>query len=340
MDKTAIVILNWNGIGFLKQFLGKVVASSEKEGTVIYLADNFSGDGSVQWVEKYHPTVKVIRFEKNYGFAAGYNLALSQIEAEYYLLLNSDVEVTPGWIESLVSFMDNNPEVAACQPKILSWHRRDHFEYAGGAGGFMDKYGYPFCRGRLFHVCEKDTGQYDSVADIFWTSGSCMLIRSDAWKSSGGLDADFFAHMEEIDLCWRLHLAGSRLCCVPSSVVYHVGGGALPYETPLKAFLNFRNNLFMLYKNLPDKDLRRVLFIRKILDGVAAVVFLLTGKSWKVGAVIRAHAGYYRSSRSLRNKRKEIFRGNTGNTTGLILNKSIVFEFYIKGKRTFSSIGT
>jgi hypothetical protein len=340
MDKTAIVILNWNGIRYLKQFLGTVTAYSEKSGTAIYLADNCSGDGSVDWVEKNHPGVKVIRLERNHGYAGGYNRALEQIPADYYILLNSDVEVTPGWADELISFMDNNPDVAACQPKILSWHRRDHFEYAGGAGGFIDKYGYPFCRGRLFHICEKDNGQYDNIEEVFWTSGSCMIIRSDAWCKCGGLDQDFFAHMEEIDLCWRLILSGYRLFYNPGSVVYHVGGGALPYETPLKAYLNFRNNLFMLYKNLPGNKLTGTLFIRKVLDGVASGVFLITGKFWKVRSVLRAHIDYYKASASLHLKRNNVSRDFPENPSRLILNKSIVFEFYIKGNRTFTSLGT
>lgn len=340
MDKTAVVILNWNGIGYLKQFLGTVTANSGGTGTTVYLADNCSTDGSADWVDNNYPSVKIIRLEKNYGFAGGYNRALEQIGAEYYILLNSDVEVTKGWADELTSFMDDNPDAAACQPKILSWKRRDHFEYAGAAGGYIDKYGYPFCRGRLFHICETDNGQYDDVEEVFWTSGSCMIIRSDAWRKSGGLDQDFFAHMEEIDLCWRLILSGYRLFYNPRSVVFHVGGGTLPYETPLKTYLNFRNNLFMLYKNLPEETRIKTLFIRMLLDGLAAGVFLITGKLWKVHSVLRAHIGYYKSLTSLKLKRNDVQRSYPDNPSRLILNKCIVFEFYIKGNKTFSSLGT
>lgn len=340
MDKTAIVILNWNGLGYLNQFLGTVTANSVGKGTSVYLADNGSTDGSADWVENNFPAVKIIRLEKNYGFAGGYNHALEQIAAEYYILLNSDVEVTQGWADELISFMDSNPDAAACQPKILSWHKRDHFEYAGAAGGFVDRYGYPFCRGRLFHVCEADKGQYDDIEEVFWTSGSCMIIRSDAWRSCGGLDQDFFAHMEEIDLCWRLMLAGYRLFYNPRSVVFHVGGGALPYETPLKVYLNFRNNLFMLYKNLSERKRIRTLFIRMLLDGVAVWVFLFTGKFYKVHSVLLAHIDYYKSLTSLKLKRKTIRRSFPDNPGKHILNKSIVFEFYIKGNKIFSSLGT
>jgi len=340
MDKTAVVILNWNGIGYLKQFLGTVTANSGGAGTSIYLADNCSTDGSADWVEENYPSVKIIRLDRNYGFAGGYNLALEQIRADYYILLNSDVEVTQGWADELISFMNNNPNAAACQPKILSWSRRDHFEYAGAAGGYIDRYGYPFCRGRLFDVCETDKGQYDDIEEVFWTSGSCMIIRSDAWRKCGGLDQDFFAHMEEIDLCWRLMLAGYRLFYNPGAVVFHVGGGALPYETPLKVYLNFRNNLFMLYKNLPDGTRFKTLFIRMLLDGVAAGVFLITGKFRKVYPVLRAHIGFYKSLTSLKLKRNNVQRSCPDNPFRLILNKSIVFEFYIKGNKTFSSLGT
>ena len=340
MNKTAIIILNWNGIGYLKQFLHIVLSNSEREGIVVYLADNCSDDGSADWVEHHHPSVKIIRFERNHGYAEGYNRALEQIVADYYILLNSDVEVTPGWADELVSFMNSNLDVAACQPKILSWHRRDHFEYAGAAGGYLDKYGYPFCRGRVFHICEKDTGQYDNISDIFWASGSCMIIRSEPWHKCGGLDKDFFAHMEEIDLCWRLLLSGYRICYNPRSVIFHVGGGALPYESPLKAYLNFRNNLFMVYKNLPENSLHMTLFIRKLLDGVASCVFLVTGKFWKVRSVFKAHIDYYKSLANLKMKRKSVQRIFPENPVDLILNKSIVFEFYIKGNKTFNKLGT
>lgn len=340
MDKTAIVILNWNGLEFLRQFLGTVVENSDFPGNVIYAADNGSTDGSADWIRNNHPGVRVIELDKNHGFAGGYNRALKQIEAEYYILLNSDIEVTPGWTEPLITLMDKNPDVAACQPKILSWHRKEYFEYAGAAGGFLDKYGYPFCRGRLFYNVEKDDGKYDTSSEVFWTSGACMIVRASAWERCSGFDPDFFAHMEEIDLCWRFQFAGYRLCYTPESVVYHVGGGALAYDSPFKTYLNFRNNLFLLYKNLPDNNFHRTLFVRKLLDGLAAVTFLFTGKFRNVKAVWKAHIDYNKSLEELKLKRRTVKLLGTGKPVGKILNKSIVFEFYIKGIKTFDRLKT
>lgn len=340
MDKAAIVILNWNGLGFLQRFLGIILENSEKEGVSIYVADNGSTDGSPGWIEKSYPAVRLLRLDRNHGFAGGYNLALKEVEAEYYVLLNSDIEVTPSWLDPLISFMDTNKDVAACQPKIKSWHNRENFEYAGAAGGYIDKYGYPFCRGRLFSHVEKDTGQYDTIRDVFWTSGACMIVRSDAWAKCSGFDDDFFAHMEEIDLCWRLRLAGYRLCVIPGSVVYHVGGGVLPYNSPFKTFLNFRNNLYLLYKNLPGRGMHRVMFARKLMDGLAAIVFLVTGRFRHFGAVLRAHVAYYRNLRSLRSKRSMAGELSAAEQIDLVLNKSIVFEFYVKGLRSFERLKT
>jgi GT2 family glycosyltransferase len=282
--------------------------------------------------------VRIIRFEKNHGFAGGYNLALKQIDAEYYVLLNSDVEVTDGWLIPMIDYLDQNPDVASCQPKILSYNNRNYFEYAGAAGGFVDKYGYPFCRGRIFDHIENDNGQYDTRIDIFWSSGACMIVRSGAWRRCGGLDDDFFAHMEEIDLCWRFHLAGFRVTCIPDSVVYHIGGGVLPYDSEYKTYLNFRNNLYLLYKNLPDNKLHRILFVRKLLDGAAALMFVFTRRKANARAVWKAHIDYYKNIRSLKRKRKSV-RDLIINPTGRrLLNKSIVFRFYIKGEKTFSSL--
>jgi GT2 family glycosyltransferase len=340
MIKTAIVILNWNGAEYLKKFLDGVVRYSASEGTDIYIADNGSTDGSVEWVSANFSTVKIILLEKNHGFAGGYNLALGKIDAKYYLLLNSDVEVTPGWLTPLTDYMEKNPDVASCQPKILSFYNKEQFEYAGAAGGYIDKYGYPFCRGRIFDKVEKDKGQYDSPADIFWSTGACMLVRAEAWKKCSGFDADFFAHMEEIDLCWRFGKAGYRIVFIPESVVYHVGGGSLPYNSPYKTFLNFRNSLFLLYKNLPDKNFRSTLFVRKILDGIAAVMFLLKGNTGSFKAVWNAHIAYYAVANELKIKREAIKKTEHSNNTLHILNKSIVFEFYVKGKKTYNSIQT
>ncbi|MBA4321404.1 MAG: glycosyl transferase family 2 [Odoribacter sp.] len=338
MHKTAIVILNWNGIGYLKKFLETAVNNSISSGSVLFVADNGSTDGSADWVEKNFPSVKLIMLEENHGFAGGYNIALRQIDARYFILLNSDIEVTPGWTEPLISFMDNNPDAAACQPKILSWHNREFFEYAGAAGGYIDKFGYPFCRGRIFNSLEKDSGQYNSRKDIFWSSGACMIVRAEAWKKSSGFDADFFAHMEEIDLCWRFQKAGYRVCFTHESVVYHVGGGVLPYDSPFKTYLNFRNNLFLLYKNLPENKLHTTLFIRMLLDGIAALLFVFNGKFTNVRSVWQAHMDYYKAINSLKIKRKSVKSLTTAEFSTAVLNKSIVFEFYIKRNKTFDKL--
>jgi len=338
MIKTAIVILNWNGLGFLKMFLGIVIDNSVDAETEVYVADNGSTDGSLEWVASNFSEVKLIRLDKNHGFAGGYNLAIEQIDARYFVLLNSDIEVTKNWLHPLVDFMDKNPEVASCQPKILSYYKRDHFEHAGAAGCFIDKFGYPFCRGRVLNIVEKDNGQYDSETDVFWSSGACMIVRADAWKKCGGFDSDFFAHMEEIDLCWRFHKAGYRVCFLPESVIYHVGGGTLPYSSPLKTYLNFRNSLFLLYKNLPDKKLKSVLFTRRLLDGLAAIFFLMKGSLKSVSAVWNAHMDYYKARHKLSEKRLSVKKLEVRNTKEPVLNKSIVFEFYVKGNKTYKSL--
>jgi GT2 family glycosyltransferase len=338
MIKTAVVVLNWNGIEWLQKFLKTVVRFSAGPDTEICLADNGSTDGSADWVSDNLSDVRIIRFEKNHGFAGGYNLALKQVNAEYFVLLNSDVEVTEGWLRPLIACMDQNADVASCQPKIRSFYKKDYFEYAGAAGGFIDKYGYTFCRGRIFDQIEKDNGQYDNYQDIFWSTGACMMVRSGAWAKCGGLDDDFFAHMEEVDLCWRFHLAGFRVSYVPESIVYHVGGGVLPYDSKFKTYLNFRNNLFLLYKNLPDNKLHSTIFIRKLLDGAAAVMFIFKGMTGNVKAVWNAHIDYYKSIKSLKGKRKLVRDLTINKTASRMMNKSIVFMFYIKGKKTFSSL--
>ena len=340
MIKTAVVILNWNCLDYLKMFLGDVVKHSIDDETIICIADNGSTDGSADWIAENYRDVKLIRLDKNYGFAGGYNLALGQLDTRYFVLLNSDIEVTAGWLKPLISYMDNNPDVASCQPKILSYNNKDHFEYAGAAGGFIDKFGYTFCRGRVFDVIEKDSGQYDDPIDIFWSTGACMMVRSEAWKRCKGLDSDFFAHMEEIDMCWRFHNAGYRVSYIPDSVVYHVGGGALAYDSPFKTYLNFRNNLFLLYKNLPDNKLHTILFVRKLLDSLAALMFLAKGKTSSLKSVWKAHIDYYKSMSSLKEKRKEVQTLTEKQPEYLLLNKCIVFEFYVKGNKTFKSLKT
>jgi GT2 family glycosyltransferase len=338
MNKTAIVILNWNGLDYLKMFLGTVIKHSINNETFVCVADNGSTDGSPEWIAGNFKEVKLLRLDKNHGFAGGYNLAINQLDAKYFVLLNSDIEVTEGWLQPLVDFMDINSDVASCQPKILSYNRKDHFEYAGAAGGFIDKYGYPFCRGRIFTKVEKDTAQYDSQINVFWSSGACMIVRGDAWEKCEGFDTAFFAHMEEIDFCWRLNNTGYRVSYLPQSVVYHVGGGSLPYDSPFKTYLNFRNSLFLLYKNLPDNKLHTILFLRKLLDGLAVIMFLVKGKFGSVKSVWKAHLDYYKTVNELKEKRKMIKKLEIIQYPTLILNKSIVFEFYIKGNKTYNSL--
>ncbi len=332
MKKTAIVILNWNGRPMLERFLPSVVACSGDAEVVV--ADNGSTDDSVDFLSRQYPQLRLIRFDRNYGFAEGYNRALAQVEADYYVLLNSDVECTPGWIGPVVEMMEREPGVAVAQPKLLMYDQKDTFEYAGGAGGFIDKYGYPFCRGRLFSTLEKDHGQYDDECDIFWATGACMFVRASVWRELGGLDGDFFAHMEEIDFCWRTHLAGYRVRYCPQSTVYHVGGGTLPKSSPFKTELNFRNNLSMLYKNLPAARRGWVLAMRVWLDCVAALKFLLEGHRGEYQAVRKAHSQYRQLKPALRAKRAR--NGNhpvSGVYQGLLL-----LEYYLLGRKTFTAL--
>lgn len=290
--KTSVVILNWNGAEMLRRFLPSVIAYSQGEGVEICVADNASSDNSCEVIEREFPEVRLIRLSENYGFAEGYNRALQQIDAEYVVLLNSDVEVTSGWLEPMTDYLDKHPQVAACQPKLLSFQEKSCFEYAGAAGGFIDKYGYPFCRGRIFDVIESDHGQYDDIIPVFWATGAALLIRLQVYREVGGLDGRFFAHMEEIDLCWRLRSRGYGIVCLPFSKVYHVGGATLKKENPRKTLLNFRNNLIMLYKNLPENELYRVMRVRLFLDYLAAFVFLLKGDKNNSLAVLRARKEY------------------------------------------------
>lgn len=292
MKKVAIVILNWNGAAMMRRFLPSVIAHSAGTADVI-VADNASTDGSLDMLASEFAGVRTIALDRNYGFAEGYNRALRQVEHQYYMLLNSDVETTQGWIDSLVQFMDTHPDAAACQPKLRAERARDRFEYAGASGGLIDRYGYPFCRGRIFDTVETDRGQYDDISEVMWATGAALMIRRDDYWRAGALDARFFAHNEEIDLCWRLRNLGRKVYCVPASVVYHVGGGTLPKGNPMKTYLNFRNNLTMLYKNLPDSDLRHVMRVRTWLDWVAALKSLIADRSWAdFCAVMRARRDF------------------------------------------------
>ena len=333
--KTAVVILNWNGRHFLEQFLPGVVAHSGKDATVI-IADNASTDDSRSWLNTNYPAIRVIALPENYGFARGYNEALQQVEADYYVLLNSDVEVTPGWLQPMADLLDSNPSVAACQPKIRSWQHRELFEYAGAAGGWIDNYGYPFAKGRVFDVCETDKGQYDQSEPIGWASGAALFIRSSVFHAMGGFDPYFFAHQEEIDLCWRIQLAGHRIFSCPASTVYHVGGGTLPKGNSLKTFLNFRNNRIMLSKNLPWQRKLWVMPVRAMLDGVTAWKALLGGDPGYWWAVCKAHwafLGWW-----LLDRKKSLFPASRKRQPEGIYPGNIAWQYFVKKKRVFSEI--
>ena len=331
--RVAVVILNWNGKKFLEKFLPSLLANSNDKAEII-VADNASTDDSIDFLLSHYPTVRIIRNNHNYGFAKGYNLALAQVNAEYYILLNSDIEVTPNWIDPVIELMDSDPAIAACQPKIRSFHEPHKFEYAGAAGGFIDKYGYPFCRGRMFQTLEEDQGQYDDVCEIFWATGACIFIRAELYNKFGGLDEDFFAHMEEIDFCWRLKNEGYKIMYCPSSVIYHIGGGTLPKISWRKTYLNFRNNCFLLYKNLPENLLFEVFAKRLILDGIAAMKFLITAGFKDFFAVSKAHFSFYGSLRKTKQKRILLKHGPLKN----IYKKNIVFEYYLRGKKKFTDL--
>ncbi len=338
MDKIAVVILNWNGCDMLRSFLPSVVSLSEADGAVVYVADNGSTDVSVEMLRREFPSVRLILLKENHGFADGYNLALQEVEAEYAVLLNSDVEVTGHWLRPLADYMDAHPEAAACQPKILSWRQKEMFEYAGAAGGFLDRYGYPFCRGRIMDVVEEDRGQYDSIVPVFWATGAALFIRLKDYREAGGLDGRFFAHMEEIDLCWRLRARGRQIVCVPQSVVYHVGGATLKKENPRKTFLNFRNNLVMLYKNLPSEDLVPVMRIRAFLDYVAAAVFLFKFQFSNAWAVLRARREYRSLRPSFAPAREENLRKVSQSAIPERTKSSILVQRYFHGKKYFSQL--
>jgi len=334
LTKVAVVILNWNGEYYLKKFLKNVVENSRNGYSEVIVADNASTDNSVNWLKKNHPELRIIQNKLNGGFAKGYNDALKQVDAEYYVLLNSDVEVTENWIEPVIRMMDDNKDIAAAQPKMLAFHDKESFEYAGAAGGFIDQYGYPFCRGRFFQHLEKDEGQYDDTREIFWATGACMFVRANVYHDLGGLDEDFFAHMEEIDFCWRLKHKGYRIMYTSKSKVYHIGGGTLPKVSSFKTYLNIRNNNVMLYKNLPRKRLNRVIFMRLIMDGIAGIKFFIDNGLSDWLAVVRAHMHFYKMIPKLREKRKEI----KPREVNLVYRKNIVAEHYLRGKKHFGQL--
>ena len=329
----SVVILNWNGSAMLQRFLPSVIRYSEE--AEIIVADNGSTDHSIDILREKFPSVRILPFRENYGFAEGYNRAIQQIETPYVLLLNDDVEVTPHWLQPLLAFMNHHPEVAACQPKILSETQRELFEYAGACGGFIDHLGYPYCRGRIFNHVEKDRGQYDQVCPIFWATGAALLVRTDVFRKEGGLDKRFFAHMEEIDFCWRLRSRNYGIYCIPQSTVYHVGGGTLPKSHPRKTFLNFRNNLLMLYKNLPEERLNSTLRIRYFLDLVAALKMLLSGQAKESMAIVKALRTFFKIRHDFDREREENLRKQQLKDIPEMHNESLLVAFYLKKKKKF-----
>ena len=329
----SVVILNWNGSAMLQRFLPSVIRYSEE--AEIIVADNGSTDHSIDILREKFPSVRILPFRENYGFAEGYNRAIQQIETPYVLLLNDDVEVTPHWLQPLLAFMNHHPEVAACQPKILSETQRELFEYAGACGGFIDHLGYPYCRGRIFNHVEKDRGQYDQVCPIFWATGAALLVRTDVFRKEGGLDKRFFAHMEEIDFCWRLRSRNYGIYCIPQSTVYHVGGGTLPKSHPRKTFLNFRNNLLMLYKNLPEERLNFTLRIRYLLDLIAALKMLLSGQAKESMAIVKALRTFFKIRHDFDRQREENLQKQQLKDIPEMRNESLLVAFYLKKKKKF-----
>ena len=331
----AIVILNWNGRHYLQQFLPSVLATTYANYKII-VADNASTDDSISFLKEHYPQVDVLPLHQNWGFAKGYNVALRQVKADYYMLLNSDVEVTPDWLQPMIALLEQQPHHAACQPKILAYKNKSLFEYAGAGGGWLDAYGYPFARGRVFDVCETDEGQYDTTEEVFWASGAAMAIRSEAFHAVSGFDDYFFAHQEEIDLCWRLQLKGKSIFCCPQSIVYHVGGGTLPRGNSRKTFLNFRNNLIMLAKNLPWSEKWWKIPYRIMLDNISAVKGLLSGDAGYFFALLQAHWAFY-DWLLLKRKRGGYKRKKISNLKGTYPS-NIVWQHFVKGKKRFSEI--
>jgi len=327
LKKIAVVVLNWNGVNLLEQFLPSIIAFSDE--ATIYVADNASNDTSISFIKENYPIIKIIQNSENYGFANGYNIALQQVEEEYYALVNSDIEVTKNWLTPILSLFESEKEIAIIQPKILDYKNKEYFEYAGAAGGFIDKYGYPFCRGRIFETTEKDHHQYDDEKDIFWASGACFFIKKEVYRKLNGFDGDFFAHQEEIDLCWRAFHLGYKTKYTSKSNVYHVGGATLNEGNPKKTFLNFRNSLLMLVKNLPKNKLLPIIFIRLVLDGIAGIKFIFQGKFKHFLAILKAHFYFYHLiSRNLKKRNKV-------QTENYFHSKSIVYTYFVKGGKVF-----
>ncbi|PKV51628.1 hypothetical protein ATE84_3718 [Aquimarina sp. MAR_2010_214] len=327
----AVVILNWNGRSLLEQFLPSVIKNSRE--AIVYLADNASTDDSIAYVTTNFPEVRIIRNKVNGGYAKGYNDALSKIDADIFCLLNSDVEVTKDWLVPILKTFETNTNVAAIQPKILDYKKKTHFEYAGAAGGYIDKLGYPYCRGRIFDSLEEDNGQYDDATPIFWASGACLFIRKQVFEEVGKLDEDFFAHQEEIDLCWRIHSSGYTIMYEGLSTIYHLGGATLSSMNPRKTFLNFRNGLYLLIKNVPGNRVFFLIFIRMILDGIAAIRFITQGKSSHFFAIFKAHISFYANFNTFNKKRKKLSK--TGKYYSLF---SVVWQYFILNRKHFDQL--
>ncbi len=336
--QTAVVILNWNGEKFLEIFLPFVVKYSKTEHYDVIVADNASSDNSIDFLKKNYPSIQLIFLEKNFGFAEGYNRALQNLDYKYFVLLNSDVELTENWLKPIISKMETDSNLAAAMPKIRSFHEKLKFEHAGACGGFIDYLGYPFCRGRILENLEVDENQYDSEIEIFWATGACFVVRAEVFREMGGFDGDFFAHMEEIDLCWRIKNAGYSIRVFPQSVVYHVGGGTLSAESPFKLYLNFRNNLYMLFKNLPLTKLFPILFFRMTLDGISALIFLMNGKYKLFWVVFKSHLHFYKALPNLIKKRKTAKKLKKISNVNEIFKQSIVFNSLILRKKQFSDL--
>lgn len=335
--KVAVVILNWNGQKFLEKFLPSVIDCNADFSEII-VADNASTDDSVLFLKNNYPQIRIIQNHENGGFAKGYNDALKGVDAEYYVLLNSDVEVSPGWIDTVIQLMDSDTSIAACQPKIKAYDNKDTFEYAGAAGGFIDKYGYPFCRGRILDTIETDSGQYDDVREVFWATGACLFVRAELFQLVKGFDEDFFAHMEEIDLCWRFKNLGYKVMYCPDSTVFHVGGGTLHKTSPKKTYLNFRNNLILLCKNHPPHYFFLKLIWRMILDGVAGLKFLVAGEFAHFTAIVKAHFNFYSTISATLAKRRVLKADIKKYTTTAVYLHSIIADYYLRGKKTFTEI--
>lgn len=329
-----IVILNYNTRELLQKLLPTVINHSIFPGANIVVADNASTDGSAQWVKENHPELELITLTENHGYAGGYNLALQNRKSDYFILLNSDAEPAPGWLEPLMAFAESHPELGAAQPKLMDYFARNKFEYAGACGGFLDHFGYPFCRGRIFGNVEDDHGQYNDIKEIFWATGAAFLVKREAWEKAGGLDERFFAHMEEIDLCWRMRLLGYRHYTIPQSVVYHMGGGTLSNQSPRKSFFNFRNSLIMLYKNLPASERDQAVYKRKLFDGLAAVFFLLQGKWKHIPQIRKAHKEFDKIRRTIPESANSLPIG----AIPTVMHSSLVFGYFLRGRKVFGKL--